>query len=87
MRQGDPGDGTIPENEVIGRAFVIVWPPSRWQTLPIPSTFDQPALVKAAAAAAPYTPVAAGFAAAVPLTLLQRRVRRSLRDRRAGNRR
>ena len=76
LRQGDPGFGTIPENEVIGRAFVIVWPPSRWRTLPIPSTFDQSALVKAAAAAVPYAPLAAGFGVAVPLTWLQRRVRR-----------
>ncbi|MBV9092791.1 MAG: signal peptidase I, partial [Streptosporangiaceae bacterium] len=29
--QGDPGDGTIPESAVIGRAFVIIWPPSRWR--------------------------------------------------------
>jgi signal peptidase I len=86
MRQGDPGFGTIPENEVIGRAFVIVWPPSRWRTLPIPSTFDQPSL-KAAAGVAPYTPLAAGFGAAVPLTWLQRRVRRRARWRVAGNRR
>ena len=27
--QGDPGGGTIPESGVIGRAFVIIWPPSR----------------------------------------------------------
>jgi signal peptidase I len=39
--------GTIPENMVIGRAFMIVWPPSRFRVLPIPSTFDQPKLVKA----------------------------------------
>jgi signal peptidase I len=86
LRQGDPGFGTIPENEVIGRAFVIVWPPSRWRTLPIPSTFDQPALGKAAAAAAPYAPLAAGFAVAVPLTWLQRRARRRIRRRLARNR-
>jgi signal peptidase I len=78
MRQGDPGAGTIPENEVIGRAFVIVWPPSRWRTLPIPATFDQPALVKAAAAAAPYTPLVAGVGGALPLTWLHHRVRRRL---------
>ena len=34
---GDPGGGTVPENAVIGRAFVIIWPPSRWRFLPIPS--------------------------------------------------
>ena len=22
--------GTVPESDIIGRAFVIVWPPSRW---------------------------------------------------------
>ena len=76
---------TIGENEVIGRAFVIVWPASRWRTLPIPATFGQPALVKAAAAASPYLPLAAGFGAAVPLTLLQRRTRRRLTALRAGN--
>ena len=41
---GDPGGGTVPENAVIGRAFVIIWPPSRWRILPIPSTFEQPKL-------------------------------------------
>jgi signal peptidase I len=42
--EGFPGGGTIPENEVVGRAFWIVWPPSRWRVLPIPATFQQPAL-------------------------------------------
>ncbi|HET9898341.1 MAG TPA: signal peptidase I [Streptosporangiaceae bacterium] len=37
-------DGTIPENKVIGRAFLIVWPPVRIRALPIPSTFDQAAI-------------------------------------------
>jgi signal peptidase I len=46
LRMGDPGHGTIPENMVIGRAFVIVWPPSRWRFLQIPSTFDQPGIDK-----------------------------------------
>jgi signal peptidase I len=94
LRQSDPGHGTIPESSVIGRAFMIVWPPSRWRILPIPSTFLQPGIVKsgssAAAAlaaagpsgavrvepAAPFLPLAGGFAGAVPLTLLQRRMRR-----------
>jgi signal peptidase I len=42
--EGDPGGGTIPENRVVGRAFWIVWPPSRWRVLNIPPTFEQPAL-------------------------------------------
>jgi signal peptidase I len=44
LRRSDPGSGTIPENKVIGRAFVIIWPPSQWRILPIPSTFDQPGI-------------------------------------------
>ena len=51
---GDPGGGTIPESAVIGRAFVIIWPPGRWRFLPIPATFEQPKL-NAAAAAGPGT--------------------------------
>ncbi|MGH3251439.1 MAG: signal peptidase I [Trebonia sp.] len=41
---GDPGGGTIPVSGVIGRAFVIIWPPSRWGFLNIPATFEQPRL-------------------------------------------
>jgi signal peptidase I len=104
LRQFDPGGGTIPISQVVGRAFVIVWPPSHWRILPIPSTFSQPGVSKSAAAAsgqpsapdaaqdaaaqrllgtkvqpeAPYLPLAAGFAGAVPLTWLQRRVRSRL---------
>jgi signal peptidase I len=32
--------GTVPVENVIGRAFVIVWPSGRWNTLSVPSTFD-----------------------------------------------
>jgi signal peptidase I len=92
MRMNDPGDGTVPENMVIGRAFVIVWPPSQWRILPIPATFDQAGLdrtvTRATAAVAPYAPVLAGAVVAVPLTWLQRGARRRLvrrlRTRRAG---
>jgi signal peptidase I len=74
---GDPGSGTIPEDRVIGRAFVVVWPLSRIKTLPIPNTFDQPSL---AAAALPATPLALGFAGAIPISRLLRRRRRRLRS-------
>ncbi|WP_055586938.1 signal peptidase I [Peterkaempfera griseoplana] len=67
-----PGGGTVPVGNVVGRAFVVAWPVNRWATLPVPSTFDQPGLSAAGAA----VPPAAGFAAAVPLTLLVRRSRR-----------
>ena len=40
----DPGEGTIPESAVVGRAFLVVWPPSQLRSLPIPATFAQPAL-------------------------------------------
>jgi signal peptidase I len=41
---GDPGSGTIPESAVVGRAFLIVWPPSQAGTLPIPATLSRPTL-------------------------------------------
>jgi signal peptidase I len=88
LHQGDPGGGTIPESAVIGRAFIIIWPTSRWSFLSIPATFEQPKLNAAAAGAAgsdplsariepasPAVPLALGFAVAAPLTWLQRRVR------------
>ena len=48
----DPGGGAIPENQVVGRAFLIIWPPSQIRDLPIPSTFQQAALHAGAAGAA-----------------------------------
>jgi signal peptidase I len=105
---GQPGGGTIPENAVIGRAFVIIWPISRWRFLPIPATFEQPKLSAAAPPAAqgtvgpaatrdtanllsarlepssPALPLALGFAAAVPVTWLQRRARLRLARRRTA---
>ncbi|MFD0884933.1 signal peptidase I [Streptosporangium algeriense] len=77
LHTGDPGGGSIPIDKVIGRAFVIVWPFSRAEIIPIPSTFNQPAL-KAAVAAGEALPLVAGFAGAVPLVLWRRR-RRSRR--------
>jgi signal peptidase I len=52
LRMSDPGGGTIPENKVIGRAFVIIWPPRHWRILPIPSTFNQPGIHSPRSAAA-----------------------------------
>jgi len=50
--EADPGDGMVLESKVIGRAFVIVWPPSRWRILSIPSTFTQPGVDTPARSAA-----------------------------------
>jgi signal peptidase I len=52
LRMSDPGGGTIPENMVIGRAFVVIWPPSHWKFLSIPSTFNQPGINGGSSAAA-----------------------------------
>jgi signal peptidase I len=37
-------NGSVPVSDVIGRAFVVIWPASDWKTLPIPSTFSQAGL-------------------------------------------
>jgi signal peptidase I len=65
---GSPARGTVPENEVAGRAFLIIWPPSQLGDLPIPATFQQAAL-HAGAAGAPVLQVAGAAAAAVPAAL------------------
>ena len=98
---GDPGGGTVPESAVIGRAFVIIWPPSRWRILPIPATFEQPQLSASSGAgsaaadgplsarlepAGPALPLSFGFAAAIPVTWLQLRVRLRVARRRADRR-
>jgi len=75
--QADPGNGMVPENKVIGRAFVIAWPPSRWRILSIPATFGQPRIVPAGSAAgAAYLPAAASGVIGVPLLFACRRRRR-----------
>ena len=105
--EGDPGGGTVPESAVLGRAFVIIWPPSRWRILPIPATFEQPQLSALSAASAappavsastvgllsarlelssPALPLSLGFAAAIPVSWLQRRLRARIARRRAARR-
>jgi signal peptidase I len=69
------GLGAVPENEVVGRAFLVIWPPSQLRDLPIPSTFTQAALQSAAAHPVAGTAGAAGVIGA-PLLLLRRRMRR-----------
>ncbi|MDP9182458.1 MAG: signal peptidase I [Actinomycetota bacterium] len=60
--------GTIPESRVVGRAFVVVWPPRHWRVLDVPATFI-------AAVAAPGAPLALGLVGALPVTALRRRLR------------
>ncbi|TMR21040.1 signal peptidase I [Nonomuraea turkmeniaca] len=66
---GDPGGGSIPEGQVIGRAFVKVWPFDRAGVIDIPDTFAQPALQALGGS----MPLVAGFGLAVPLVLVRRR--------------
>jgi signal peptidase I len=68
----DPGDGTIPESAVVGRVFLVIWPPSQVRSLPIPATFTSRAL---AAAPAPMVPVGMGVVGTLPLAWAWRRVR------------
>lgn len=66
--QEPPHNGTISEDDVVGRAIFIGWPPNRWETLSVPEAYEQnlsaPAVV---------TPAALGLAGALPLVLWRRR--------------
>jgi signal peptidase I len=94
MFSGFPAKGTVPENEVAGRAFLIIWPPSQIGDLPIPVTFQQAALhagtagaavlqVAGAAAAAVTAVPAAGAAALLGIPVLALRTPRMPRVLRA----
>ncbi|WP_242581736.1 signal peptidase I [Streptomyces sp. MST-110588] len=73
----DAHQGMVPVKEVVGRAFVIAWPVSRWDTLPVPDTFAQKGLEeKAMQAASVATPHALALVGAVPLVFCRRRRRR-----------
>jgi signal peptidase I len=67
----DPGGGTIPESAVVGRVFLVIWPPSRVKSLPIPATFARRTLV---AASAPAIPLGIGLVGMLPLAWAWRRV-------------
>lgn len=72
--------GTVPEDEVIGRAFAIVWPTSHWTGFSQPSTFQQRALKGALPAPGHQAPASdalgASLAAAFLVTGVRRRSRR-----------
>ncbi|MFF5104988.1 signal peptidase I [Streptomyces sp. NPDC000134] len=73
--QGDENHGMVPVDEVIGRAIVVAWPVSHWDTLPVPDTFDQAGLDarSSAAGALSAAPEGLALAGAVPLVLWRRR--------------
>jgi signal peptidase I len=66
----DPMTSTVPIKDVIGKAVLIAWPPSRWRTLGTPSTFTH--------VASAGLPGAAGAVAVFPVWFVRRR-RRSRR--------
>jgi signal peptidase I len=68
--------GYVPISDVIGRAFVVIWPASDWKTLPIPTTFKQAGLV---AAGSPIFPYAAGAVVVLPIAAVRGRRRRRRR--------
>ncbi|MEX2289700.1 MAG: signal peptidase I [Mycobacteriales bacterium] len=70
----DANSGTVPQDKVIGRAFVIVWPLDRARVLSVPETFS--ALAPLAAGAASAAPYGLGLVGALPVALLRRRLRR-----------
>lgn len=87
---GQPGGGTIPQSQVVGRAFLILWPPSRFRVLPIPATFNKLDNGQALGAGAiselakPAAPLVLAGSVALPLTFLDRRLRRRPGSRRPG---
>ncbi|MDH6463115.1 signal peptidase I [Micromonospora sp. A200] len=81
--------GPVPIDNVVGRAFMVVWPSQRWTSLSVPETFDglaRPAAAPAAPPPAEPTPVG-GVALVLPAVTLMSVVARSGRSARARGRR
>lgn len=70
----NPYTSTVPVKNVIGKAVVIAWPPSRWRTLGTPSTFSHDTGALAGA-----VPLVAPAALLVPAYVRRRRSRRGRR--------
>ncbi|CCK27174.1 signal peptidase I [Streptomyces davaonensis JCM 4913] len=67
--QADANKGMVPVDKVVGRAIVVAWPINRWDTLPVPDTFDQNLSAQAAAVA----PEGLALAGVLPIALWRRR--------------
>lgn len=65
----DVTEATVPVDDVIGKAVIIAWPPSRWTTLGTPKTFEQTAAGLAGSGLMPVAVVA-------PVLFVVRRRRR-----------
>jgi signal peptidase I len=80
--------GTVPQSRVVGRAFVVIWPPSRAKGLRVPGEIEhanvpKPAALPATPWSAAATPPVLGVGLALPVTAARRRLRRR-RARRAA---
>ncbi|WP_436837563.1 signal peptidase I [Micromonospora rifamycinica] len=71
--------GPVPIDNVVGRAFMVVWPSSRWTSLPVPDTFARLSDSAAAPTApSPVRPTPSGdVALLLPVTALLAMVARS----------
>ena len=85
--QSDKHNGMVPVSKVVGRAIVIAWPITRWDTLPIPDTFDQTGLDDKSSASAALTaaPNALALTGVVPVALWRRRRTAAAETRKASS--
>ncbi|MBB4933548.1 signal peptidase I [Lipingzhangella halophila] len=68
LHQDDPGGGSVSEESVEGRAFVLIWPVDRFETFSTPDTFSElEERTESASTAAAALPLALGTVAAVPV--------------------
>ena len=81
----DKYGGMVPISDVVGHAFVLIWPPSRAGGLGIPATFQQEGLTVLSSLPTGTLPVAA-LAGAIPFRLVGGRAAGKVRRRRARRR-
>ncbi|BCJ57946.1 hypothetical protein Jiend_13680 [Micromonospora endophytica] len=82
--------GPVPIDNVVGRAFAVVWPSDRWHGLPIPETFASvaPPAVATGGAAPPVRPTPdGGVVLVLPIAATLSVLARSGRSRRSEQRR
>nr|MDT0661495.1 signal peptidase I [Micromonospora sp. DSM 115978] len=81
--------GPVPIDNVIGRAFIIVWPSSRWTSLPVPATFEnlQPAAATPGNSPPPNPDTTGGIAIIGPMLGILAITARSRHSRSARHRR
>jgi signal peptidase I len=76
LHRDEPGKGTIPVDDVVGKVFVVVWPISHWDVITRPDTFES---INDASGLAT-TLVPAGLALMVGYPLYRRRRKESRAD-------